>query len=145
MKSINPYMNFLVRMIIGAVFIWASYDKIIDPEKFSREISNYHIVPFGLENTIAIILPWIELIIGIGLIVGFYIDANTLITGCLIIIFNILIFQAMVRGFNIECGCGLKEGQMVGYGKLFENFLLLLGCIFIFIVKDRTIYAKSFQ
>ena len=30
----------------------------------------------------------------------------------------------MVRGFNIECGCGLKEGQMVGYGKLFENFLL---------------------
>jgi len=32
--------------------------------------------------------------------------------------FNILVFQAMVHGFNIECGSGLKEGQMAGYRKL---------------------------
>ena len=102
-------------------------------------------MPFGLENTVAIILPWLELFIGIGIILGIYINANALLSGCLLILFNILVFQAMVRGFNIECGCGLKEGQMVGYGKLFENFSLLLGCIFVFKTKEHFFYFKKFN
>ena len=145
MNKIYPFMDVLIRFIIGAIFIWASYDKIIDPGKFAREISNYHVVPFGLENIIAITLPWIELFIGVGLIAGIYIDANSFIAGVLLLIFNILVFQAMVRGFNIECGCGLKEGQMVGYGKLFENFLLLAGCVFVLKNEDHIMYVEKFQ
>ena len=138
-------MDFLIRCIIGIVFLWACYSKILDPGNFSREIANYHAVPFGLENTIAIILPWVELFIGIGLIAGIYINANAFLSGFLLILFNLLVFQAMIRGFNIECGCGLKEGQMVGYGKLFENFLLLIGSIFVFGNKDRTMYFSDLQ
>ena len=103
-------MELLVRYLIGVVFLWACYSKILDPSNFSREISNYHAVPFGFENTVAIILPWLELFIGLGLIAGIYIRANVFISGFLLILFNLLVFQAMVRGFNIECGCGLKEG-----------------------------------
>ena len=143
MNKIYPYMNVFLRFTIGGVFIWACHDKIIDPSKFAREISNYHVMPFGLENTVAIILPWLELFIGIGIIAGIYINANALLSGFLLILFNILVFQAMVRGFNIECGCGLKEGQMVGYGKLFENFLLLLGCVFVFKTKEHFLYFKK--
>ena len=145
MNKIFPYMDFLIRCIIGIVFLWACYSKILDPGNFSREIANYHAVPFGLENTIAIILPWVELFIGIGLIAGIYINANAFLSGFLLILFNLLVFQAMIRGFNIECGCGLKEGQMVGYGKLFENFLLLIGSIFVFWNKDRTMYFSGLQ
>ena len=145
MNKIYPYIDVLIRFIIGAIFIWASYDKIIDPGKFAREISNYRIIPFGLENIIAITLPWIELFIGFGLIAGLYINANSFIAGVLLLLFNILVFQAMVRGFNIECGCGLKEGQMVGYGKLFENFLLLAGCVFVLKTKEHIMYVEKFQ
>ena len=145
MNKIFPYMDFLIRCIIGIVFLWACYSKILDPGNFSREIANYHAVPFGLENTIAIILPWVELFIGIGLIAGIYINANAFLSGFLLILFNLLVFQAMIRGFNIECGCGLKEGQMVGYGKLFENFLLLIGSFFVFRNKDRTMYFSDLQ
>ena len=37
----------------------------------------------------------------------------------------ILITQAILRGFNIDCGCGLKEGQLVGWNKIVENIFLL--------------------
>ena len=57
-----PYIVVLIRFIVGGVFIVASYDKILDPGNFAREISNYHVIPFGLENTIAIILPWVCLL-----------------------------------------------------------------------------------
>ena len=36
MNKIYPYIDVLIRFIIGAIFIWASYDKIIDPGKFAR-------------------------------------------------------------------------------------------------------------
>ena len=83
--------------------------------------------------------------IGFGLIAGLYINANSFIAGVLLLLFNILVFQAMVRGFNIECGCGLKEGQMVGYGKLFENFLLFAGCVFVLKTKEHIMYVEKFQ
>ncbi len=126
-----------MRLVLGVVFIYASYDKILDPSKFARDISNYHIVPFGLENTVAIILPWLELFIGIGIVLGIYIDGNTLLSAFLLLLFNFLIFQAMVRGFNIECGCGLKEGELVGWRKLIENFTLFGGACLILLSKKR--------
>ena len=126
-----------MRLVLGVVFIYASYDKILDPSKFARDISNYHFVPFGLENTVAIILPWLELFIGIGIVLGIYINGNTLLSAFLLLLFNFLIFQAMVRGFNIECGCGLKEGELVGWRKLIENFTLFGGACLILLSKKR--------
>ena len=92
---------------MGIVFVYASYDKILDPGKFARDIANYHIVPFGLENSIAIILPWLELLIGAGIILGIFLDGSVVLSGSFLILFIVMIFQAMMRGFNIECGCGL--------------------------------------
>jgi len=40
-------------------------------------------------------------------------------------LFILFIFQATLRGFNIECGCGLKEGEMVGWNKILENLVFL--------------------
>tara|TARA_B100000287_G_scaffold214014_1_gene201986 strand:- start:71 stop:520 length:450 start_codon:yes stop_codon:yes gene_type:complete len=132
MSNYKIILSILFRLILGTVFIWASLDKIIDPEKFARNISNYHIVPYGLENTIAIILPWLELLIGSGLILGIMVDGSVAISLFLLFLFNILIAQAILRGFNIECGCGLKDGQMVGFGKIFENFFLIVMAFLLF-------------
>ena len=137
MNKIYPVFIYIMRLVLGVVFIYASYDKILDPSKFARDISNYHFVPFGLENTVPIILPWLELFIGIGIVLGIYIDGNTLLSAFLLLLFNFLIFQAMVRGFNIECGCGLKEGELVGWRKLIENFTLFGGACLILLSKKR--------
>ena len=145
MNRVHPVLILIIRLLLGATFIYVSYNKILDPAKFARDISNYHIIPFGLENTVAIILPWLELIIGLGIVLGVCIDANVFISGGLLILFIILIAQAILRGFNIECGCGLKDGQMVGWSKIIENFLYLGACYIIFESKARILefYPKS--
>ena len=56
MNRLNEYLVVIIRIILGTAFLWASFDKINDPAQFARSISNYHIVPFGLENSISIIL-----------------------------------------------------------------------------------------
>ncbi|MAV71203.1 MAG: hypothetical protein CMG04_10955 [Candidatus Marinimicrobia bacterium] len=139
MNSFRKYLLLLARILLGVMWVLAGVEKIADPSQFSRDISNYHLLPFGIENTVAIILPWLELFIGLSLIFGLYISSASLISGVLMLVFVIFIAQAMVRGFNIECGCGLKEGQMVGWGKIFENLLYFLGSYFILIRKEKTL------
>ena len=145
MNRINPYLILLIRCLLGIVFIYASYDKILDPEKFARDIANYHIIPFGLENSIAIILPWLELLIGMGIILGIFLDGSVVLSGSFLILFIFMIFQAMMRGFNIECGCGLKEGEMVGWPKILENIVFLGASYIVFYSRNRVleIYPKT--
>ena len=64
--------NFIFRVILGIIFIYASYDKILDPSGFSRNIHNFHVTPIAVENLAALIIPWIELIIGVFLIFGLF-------------------------------------------------------------------------
>tara|TARA_Y100001936_G_C15883519_1_gene564086 strand:- start:97 stop:546 length:450 start_codon:yes stop_codon:yes gene_type:complete len=145
MNKINPYLILLIRCLLGIVFVYASYDKILDPGKFARDIANYHIVPFGLENSIAIILPWLELLIGAGIILGIFLDGSVVLSGSFLILFIVMIFQAMMRGFNIECGCGLKEGEMVGWSKILENIVFLGASYIVFYSRNRVleIYPKT--
>ena len=138
MNSFNQYLIVVIRIVLGSIFLWASFDKIIDPAKFARSIANYHVLPFGIENTIAIVLPWLELFIGSGLILGVMVDGSIVITSALLVLFNLMIAQAILRGFNIECGCGLKEGQLVGIEKILENFVLLGGA-YILYIRDKKI------
>lgn len=142
MNKLHPWLIVFIRVLLGVIFIYASYDKILDPGKFARDIANYHIIPFGLENLIAIILPWLELFIGIGLIAGLMVDGSSMISGGLMTIFILFILQAMLRGFNIECGCGLKEGEMVGWNKILEN-LVFLGASYLVWQRQQKLFEFS--
>ena len=137
MNSPDRYLIVITRIILGSVFLWASFGKILEPGDFARSISNYHIVPFGIENIVALILPWLELLIGMGLILGIMVDGSVQISAILLIMFILMIGQAMLRGFNIECGCGLKEGEMIGLNKILENIVFLGGAYIVMQRKKR--------
>ena len=137
MNSPDRYLIVTTRIILGAVFLWASFGKILEPGDFARSISNYHIVPFGIENIVALILPWLELLIGMGLILGIMVDGSVQLSAILLIMFILMIGQAMLRGFNIECGCGLKEGEMIGLNKILENIVFLGGAYIVMQRKKR--------
>ena len=137
MNSLDRYLIVITRIILGAAFLWASFGKILEPGDFARSISNYHIFPFGIENIVALILPWLELLIGMGLILGIMVDGSVQISAILLIMFILMIGQAMLRGFNIECGCGLKEGEMIGLNKILENIVFLGGAYIVMQRKKR--------
>ena len=46
----------LFRFILGAVFIYASIDKIANPQEFSDLIDNYHISPIQVNNLAALFI-----------------------------------------------------------------------------------------
>ena len=95
----------IFRLILGIVFIYASYEKILDPIGFSKNIHNYHVTPVFIENIVALVLPWAELIIGIFLIFGLFLEGTISITISMLVFFILLLSQAVFRGIDVHCGC----------------------------------------
>ena len=105
----NKIAEMVFRLILGITFIYASIGKIIDPSEFSSAIHNFGVTPIYIENIIALYLPWIELIIGVGLILWIFYRASLNIIIALLIVFILLILQAYLLGKSIDCGCFMHE------------------------------------
>jgi len=101
--SISLYHG--ARIVLGIVFVYASYDKILHPAAFAKIIYNYQILPDELINLAAIFLPWLELITGSLLIIGVWLPGSVFISNILLIIFFCALMYNKARGLDISCGC----------------------------------------
>ena len=138
----------LCRLVLGGVFIYASLDKIANPAEFAKAIGNYHVLPFGLENLLALFLPWLELITGILLIAGIMVDGATILIISMNIVFIFAISQALARGISIECGCfsvSTEGGSNIGFQTILRDFVYLIMAFIIFYRQDKRLefYPKS--
>ena len=119
----------LCRVILGVILIYASIDKIVHPVEFAKAIGNYNVLPFGLENLLGIVLPILELLVGICLVLGIMLDGSAIIAAGMMIVFIIALSQAMIRGIDINCGCFKvtveNGGHQVGIRRIIEDFLFL--------------------
>lgn len=106
----NDYLTMVSRLFIGGMFIYASFYKIIDPASFAKSIWQYHMVPGSLINVMALVLPWLELLIGAGLIIGLFYRGAIWWSNLLLVVFIIALASTISRGLDIECGC-FKAGE----------------------------------
>ena len=98
-----------------------------DTAAFAMQVHNFRLTPIALENLVAMILPWVELVAGTALILGARSRAAAWICAALMLVFTIAIGQAAARGLDFECGCfGKADSSTVGLTKLFENAGLTL-------------------
>ncbi len=93
------------RFILGGVFVYASFDKILHPAAFAEAVYNYQILPDGLINLTAIVLPCLELVLGIFLIINFWMLGTVVMSNLILMTFIGALLFNMARGLNINCGC----------------------------------------
>ncbi len=132
----------ILRIILGIIFIWASWDKILDPKAFARVVDNYALLPPFLVRLTAITLPWVEAICGVLLISGYFVKGSAFIVDILMIIFILAFVVNIYRGIDISCGCfsNTVEPREGGYFFDILRDLLILGAggYVFFFNKDET-------
>jgi putative oxidoreductase len=141
----NPYFILISRLVVGFIFITYGTGKIVSPDKFASEIANYALFPEFSLNIIALILPWIELVVGLLLILGLRIKSGSAISGVLMLLFILAIIWAMALGLDINCGCSSSSPQKVGLPKLLENLGLLALSALIYMFPNRKFTLESFS
>jgi putative oxidoreductase len=127
-------LTMLARAVLGLLFVAASIDKIADPAAFAASIGNYKIVSHALALALATLLPWIELLCGLGLLAGVVRRGSSLLLFCLMVMFTIAVSSAIVRGLDISCGCFTQDpaAGKIGLTKIVENVLLIFGLVLLF-------------
>ena len=101
----NSWLELAARWLLGLTFIYASYNKILFPADFAKIIYGYDLFPATLINLIAIILPFLELVVALALIFGIYPRSAVLIVNAMLVAFIILLSINLIRGHEFNCGC----------------------------------------
>lgn len=129
-------LEWLCRLSLGLVFIYAALPKITNPATFAITLYNYRLFPLVTITPLTFILPWLEFWAGILVLCGYWKQPAALILGILLISFILAISYNLYRGLNFECGC-FGDGRRAGM-TLLEQDTLLLACAVILIIKKRS-------
>lgn len=124
----------------GFPWTWASIKTSI--ALFAIQVSSYNLVSSRAANTIAHILPFAELFLGIWLISGILRRYSSLIACLAFCGFMITIFSAYERGLKIDCGCGVGPPEEAGPGALLRDGMRFLLPALILTIAAFWIYKR---
>ena len=101
----HPWLTVRVQIALGAIFFAAALPKIADPPSFAHMIYNYRILPAGLINISALVMPWVELVAGLCLMLGVWVRPARWLVTLMLVVFMVAIAFNLYRGNAIDCGC----------------------------------------
>ena len=148
----HPAVYWVVSIGLGAVFIYASLDKIAHPQDFAKIVYRYRLAgptaALGVvpANLFAVLLPWLEAVIGVLLVTGLWRREAAAITAALLVMFLIAVGYVMWQGIDVEhCGCFTVggEGRSAGWTLIASDLGLLAVSLYVLLVRPRTAASAS--
>ena len=125
-------LGIAARLILGGVFLYSGWLKAVAPaEEFAYAIETYRVVPAALTMFIAVTVPWLEIYLGLFLVTGVFTGASAFCLGAMLIGFEGLLLQAMIRKLPVtSCGCfGASKSNSLGHEFAQNVGLLVLAAL----------------
>jgi len=134
------WIALVLRVGLGALFVWAGLLKLADPTQFAIEIGNYRLGE-AWAPWLAVMLPYVEVALGAGVILlplAWRRGAALALAG-LLAVFTVAIAQAVGRGINVDCGCfGGRSGPVTPLTVARDVALLAAACAIVWIERSPT-------
>lgn len=119
--------NLVVRLALGCLFLWSSLPKIRQPYDFLSSVYNYELVGPKLGVLVAMVLPWLELLVGICLVGGIFISGALLASIGMAAMFTFVLAWSLYQDLEISCGCfSASGGELISYSTLIRACVILL-------------------
>ncbi len=132
---------FVLRIIVGGVFLYAGILKMGNPQAFADSIASFRMLPAEGIGVLALALPPFEIFAGLLLITGWQLRSAAFSVAALCAVFALALVQALVRRLQVDCGCfgsgepsAFKTGMSLG-----RDLLLLTGSQWLYIAQAKKI------
>ncbi|WP_446218791.1 DoxX family protein [Micromonospora sp. IBHARD004] len=110
--TVRPWLGTAARLGLAAVWLIAGGAKVGDLAASGRAVNAYQVMPYDAATVIGAALPFVELALGVLLLIGLATRLAAGISAALLVIFITGIASAWSRGLAIDCGCFGSGGQL---------------------------------
>jgi len=114
--SVLDGIGTLLRLGLAAVWLVSGWIKVSDPNQTYIAVQAYDVLPSSLVGPVAAGLPFLELALGVLLLLGLGTRLVAVLSGLVLLAFIAGVAQSWARGLSIDCGCfggggPVAEGQ----------------------------------
>ncbi len=143
MIAILRIVHWTCRLILAGIFIYSGYIKAQSPLQFASAITGYKLVPDSLIFPLANYFPWVEIALGVLLLIGWKIRYVALGAVALLLSFTVILTVTYLRGIDADCGC-FGFGQKISPLTIARDVLILIpGVLLIFETNLRKLAAAK--
>jgi hypothetical protein len=125
---LKKFILIFLSAIVGALFIFSAYSKLVDIDPFEWTIAETNLFSFKIANLVARLIIALEFFLGFCFIFSWHNQQRIFKwSAYLLILFNIyLLYVLATYGNNLNCGCFGKMIYMTPMQAYLKNILLLL-------------------
>ena len=134
-RRVTGVLLLIGRIALGAILIYAAYAKLHFNGAwhlrdynfiFAMGIDSYQMLPLWAVSWLALVLPWLELVLGSLLIAGIGLRWVATVTTALLVVFMIALSRAAILGLAINCGCFGQSSTNPARELILDSVLLLV-------------------
>ena len=141
-KTLNA-LHWLLRCILSGIFLYSGYVKLKAPLQFAVAIAGYKLVPEHLIFPLATYLPWIEIALGLGILIGWKIRYFSMGAAALLLFFIVVLTITVSRGIDANCGCFALD-EKISPKTIARDSLILIPALYLAMEpKIRKLWRKS--
>ena len=132
---LSSWIYRIVRWVLGGIFIYSGATKLLAPQTFAVLIEAYGLVPDMLLMPVALILPALEVVAGVGLL--FDIRGSLAVIAGLLLLFIAILGYGIRMGLDVDCGCfGPEEPEAEAFHglrlALYRDMVMLAAVAFFY-------------
>jgi uncharacterized membrane protein YphA (DoxX/SURF4 family) len=106
------WIGLLVRLGLAVVWLVSGAIKASDLNQTYIAVQAYDLLPGAVSSVVAGALPFLELALGVLLVVGLGTRLSAVVSAVVLVAFIGAVAQSWARGLTIDCGCFGGGGQV---------------------------------
>jgi len=131
---LDPLVLKLVSIGFGLLLLLAGVHKLTELQKFRANLSAYEILPAALIAPASILVPSLEVLLGVAWLLALKPMFVALATAVLLFGYTSAIAINLLRGrIHIDCGCGMAStagrDQPLSWGLVLRNLALIIAAL----------------
>jgi len=140
----NHYVILIFRLILAGFFLTSAYGKLVDIERYSVDaVYNFGILPMFLTRPFGLIMPFIELLCGLGLLFGVLTRLSALGIALMSLSFFIAKGIVLSQGRSIECGCFGAVIDTLASVTIFMDFPIMFLALLVVLSPSATRHSMA--
>lgn len=141
MTRIRFWLGHSLRCGIALLFLYAGGIKALHTQEFAYDVQSYQLTSWTFSILVAVYLPWLELCVGLAMIVRRLYLGALIAAASLMFLFLGAILSAWWRKLDITCGCFGPEVNRTNYPlhiAIDVAILVMLGVLIVSEASRRT-------